>query len=311
MIEHPPANVLLVDDRPENLVALQAVLDPLGQNLVCAESGEAALRALLQHEFAVILLDVQMPGLDGYETARLIKARARTAHVPIIFLTADGSDAGAPLRGYGAGAVDYLVKPFNPVVLRSKVSIFIDLHRLRHEAQEAAHRALHDPLTGLPNRVLFSDRLAQSLRRHRRVPSSLAVLYLDLDGFKPVNDRMGHEHGDALLVAVAQRLQQTLRPGDTVARLGGDEFAVLADPVESSQQVELLAERIVHRIAEPFELAAGTALVSASVGIVVTQGPADPVVLMRHADQAMYHAKAIGGGAWQVFAPDGGGALAA
>ena len=310
MTDPPPANVLLVDDRPENLVALQAVLDPLGQNLVCADSGEAALRALLQQEFAVILLDVQMPGLDGYETARLIKARARTAHVPIIFLTADDSDAGAPLRGYGAGAVDYLVKPFNPVVLRSKVSIFIDLHRLRHEAQEAAHRALHDPLTGLPNRVLFSDRLAQSLRRHRRVPSSLAVLYLDLDGFKPVNDRMGHEHGDALLVAVAQRLQQTLRPGDTVARLGGDEFAVLADPLESGQEAELLAERIVHRIAEPFEQAAGTASVSTSVGIVVTHGPADPVVLMRHADQAMYNAKAVGGGAWHVFAP-AGGALAA
>ncbi len=121
------AKLLLVDDRPENLLALEALLEPLGQELVRAESGEEALRHLLQDEFAAILLDVQMPGLDGFQTAELIKQRERTRHVPIIFLTAISKDAEHIFRGYDAGAVDYLMKPFEPHILRAKVAVFIDL----------------------------------------------------------------------------------------------------------------------------------------------------------------------------------------
>ena len=121
------AKLLLVDDRPENLLALEALLEPLGQELVRARSGEEALRHLLQEEFAAILLDVQMPGLDGFQTAELIKQRERTRHVPIIFLTAISKDAEHVFRGYNAGAVDYLMKPFDPQILRAKVSVFIDL----------------------------------------------------------------------------------------------------------------------------------------------------------------------------------------
>ena len=108
-------NLLLVDDVDENLIALQAILEPLDQNLVLARSGEAALRELLLHDFACILLDVQMPGLDGFETASLIKQRERTRHVPIIFLTAISKDERHVFRGYTAGAVDYIFKPFAPV----------------------------------------------------------------------------------------------------------------------------------------------------------------------------------------------------
>ena len=108
------AKLLLVDDRPENLLALEALLEPLGQELVRAGSGEEALRHLLQEEFAAILLDVQMPGMDGFQTAELIKRRERTRHVPIIFLTAISKDAEHIFRGYEAGAVDYLMKPFEP-----------------------------------------------------------------------------------------------------------------------------------------------------------------------------------------------------
>ncbi len=122
------ANVLLVDDRPENLLALEGILEPLGQNLIYAHSGEDALRQLLRHEIAVILLDVQMPELDGFETAQLIKQRERTSHVPIIFVTAISKDEEQVFRGYSAGAVDYVFKPLNPEVLRSKVSVFIELH---------------------------------------------------------------------------------------------------------------------------------------------------------------------------------------
>lgn len=134
------ANVLLVDDRPENLVALQAVLEPLNLNLVTASSGEEALSNLLKHEFSVILLDVQMPGMDGFETARQIKERAKTKDVPIIFLTAISRDAEHVLEGYSTGAVDYIAKPYEPTALVAKVSVFVELHRknelLKEQAEE-------------------------------------------------------------------------------------------------------------------------------------------------------------------------------
>jgi PAS domain S-box-containing protein len=132
------ANVLLVDDRPENLLALEAILEPLDQNLIYAHSGEDALRQLLRHDVAVILLDVQMPELDGFETATLIKQRDRTSHIPIIFVTAISKDEEQVFRGYSAGAVDYVFKPFNPAVLRSKVSVFIELHEKNAQLREQA-----------------------------------------------------------------------------------------------------------------------------------------------------------------------------
>lgn len=121
------AKALLVDDRKENLVALEAILQGLPVKSVAVESGEAALKQLLVDDFAVILLDAQMPDMDGFETASHIKRRERTRHVPIIFLTAADRDAQLALRGYAAGAVDYLTKPFDPWVLRAKVAVFVDL----------------------------------------------------------------------------------------------------------------------------------------------------------------------------------------
>ncbi|MFL5561833.1 MAG: ATP-binding protein [Gemmatimonadaceae bacterium] len=126
-------NILLVDDRPENLLALEAILEPLGQNLVRAGSGEEALKHLLTRDFAAILLDVQMPGLNGFDTARLIKARERSRHIPIIFLTAISKEEAYVFEGYSVGAVDYMFKPFQPDILRSKVSVFVDLYRKQEQ----------------------------------------------------------------------------------------------------------------------------------------------------------------------------------
>ena len=128
-----PVNILMVDDRPENLLALEAILEPLGQNLVRAGSGEEALKALLTRNFAVILLDVQMPGMNGFDTARLIKARERSRHIPIIFLTAISKEEAYVFEGYSVGAVDYMFKPFQPDILRSKVAVFVDLYRKQEQ----------------------------------------------------------------------------------------------------------------------------------------------------------------------------------
>ena len=134
--------ILMVDDRPENLLALEAILEPLNQRLVRANSGEEALRMLLQHDFAVVLLDVQMPGMNGFETAQLIKSRERTRYIPIIFLTAISKEEDYVFRGYQMGAVDYISKPFQPDILRAKVMVFVDLHlkQKRIAEQEAMLR---------------------------------------------------------------------------------------------------------------------------------------------------------------------------
>ena len=134
------ASILLVDDQEENLLALEAVLEPLGQRLVRATSGEEALGAILKEEFALILLDVQMPNMDGFQTATFIKQRQKTRHIPIIFLTALSKELHHMFRGYSAGAVDYVVKPFDPMILRSKVQVFVDLYRKEYELRASEER---------------------------------------------------------------------------------------------------------------------------------------------------------------------------
>ncbi|MDB4914220.1 MAG: ATP-binding region ATPase domain protein [Gemmatimonadetes bacterium] len=134
-----PVEILLVDDRPENLLALEAILEPLGQTLVRAGSGDEALRKLLTHNVAMILLDVQMPGISGFETARLIKARERTKYIPIIFLSAISKDEEYVFEGYAVGAVDYISKPFQPDILRSKVNVFVDLYQKQRQIVAQQH----------------------------------------------------------------------------------------------------------------------------------------------------------------------------
>ncbi len=155
------AKILLVDDRPENLVALEAVLGALDQTLVRATSGEEALKALLTEDFAVILLDVQMPGLDGFETAAHIKRRERTKDIPIIFLTAVSNGPHHTFRGYAAGAVDYLAKPFDPWILRAKVSVFVELHRknllLKEQSQLLADRLAERDEAGRDGALLVAE----------------------------------------------------------------------------------------------------------------------------------------------------------
>jgi CheY-like chemotaxis protein len=142
------ARILLVDDRAENLVALEAILSPLNQILVPVRSGEQAVQAVLADEYAVVLMDIIMPGMDGFETATQIKRQARGRDVPIIFLTAGAAQPEQAFRGYAAGAVDYLAKPFDPWVLKAKVSVFVDLYLKGSAGHDQAGRSLLDQLAG-------------------------------------------------------------------------------------------------------------------------------------------------------------------
>ena len=163
----PKATILMVDDRVENLVALEAVLQPLGHDLVRALSGDEALRKVLHEDFALILLDVQMPGMNGFEVAQFIKSRARSRHTPIIFLTAISKEEEYVFEGYSAGAVDYLFKPFNPNILRSKVAVFVDLYLKEQQLREQAEQLRQSELRELD--LLHRTRLLESEARYAQV----------------------------------------------------------------------------------------------------------------------------------------------
>ena len=204
------AKILLVDDREENLIALEAILSSLDQDLVRARSGEEALKALLTDEYAVILLDVVMPGMDGFETARDIKRRKKTRDLPIIFLTAVNSDPDYAFRGYAAGAVDFIAKPFDPWVLRAKVSVFVELHNknkqlraqttllreqaalLREQSTLLRARPPEAPEDTVGELLASVMKQAESLGRH--VPPTLHEEFDELD--RRLTDLHRAVHGD-------------------------------------------------------------------------------------------------------------------
>jgi diguanylate cyclase (GGDEF)-like protein/PAS domain S-box-containing protein len=178
-----------------------------------------------------------------------------------------------------------------------------DVTEQRQLEKELKHRAFHDALTGLPNRLLFQDRIARGLARSRRAGMTTGVLFVDLDDFKIVNDTMGHSVGDELLVAAGKRLSAVVRDSDMTARLGGDEFALLVEQVADPAAVEAFADRVVQAFCDPFVLADGSVLATATVGVATTQDSADTDELLRHADLALYAAKAAGKRQWRRYQP--------
>jgi len=308
--------ILIVDDLEQNLIALEALLEDCGAQIQRAFNGNEALSLMLKNEYALVLLDVQMPGMDGFETAELMRLNAKTKYIPIIFITAISKEKQFVFKGYQAGAVDYLSKPIEPMFLQSKVKVFLELWRKRQELAEALsenkilteklkHQAQFDALTGLPNRFLFQDRLERAIFNSDRTQTSGALLFLDLDRFKYVNDTFGHEAGDKLLVQVANRLQISVRKSDTVARLGGDEFTVILQNLQGDLDVEIIAKSIIEVMAETFDLDGNEVKISASIGIALfPKDSANIKELLVNADAAMYHAKAGGRNAFLFYTPE-------
>jgi PAS domain S-box-containing protein len=228
-------SVLLVDDRPENLLALTAVLEPLEVRLVTAGSGEEALRALLAEDFAVVLLDVRMPGMDGYETAAYIRGRERSARTPIIFLTAMSTDMTQVLRGYEAGAVDYVLKPFDPVVLRSKVAVFAELERSRR-GRERADELLRRAWESSPTGVVLVDDAGRVVQIN---PASRALLAQEDGNVGTVIAERFHADDQDGLAALCRRVLVTGDPGSAEFRLAAADgedvpVAVIASAVRDA-----------------------------------------------------------------------------
>ena len=321
--------ILMVDDNPTNLYLLKAMLNHTGIELVRASSGADALRQVLQRDFALILLDVQMPGMDGFETATLIRQRERSSRTPIIFVTAHSPDGAMLLKGYQAGAVDYLFKPIDSTMLRSKVEVFVALYRnaelkAQAAAAEAANRQLeadlrtqaelaeqlahlnqHDLLTGLPNRLALEQCLTEALEAAQSRGHSVAVALINLGGFRNVIDTLGHTAGDALLREAAARLRGVAQKHQLIARLEGDEFVlVLPDLVDAADAVGA-ADSAIRALAAPFVATNREVMVSARIGIAASPHDGrDPASLLNAANIALAHARGEAGGGYHFCTPE-------
>lgn len=418
--------ILVIDDTPANLTLLGLALQD-DYRIQIATSGARGLALALEEPPDLILLDIMMPDMDGYETCRRIKVEPRLSQVPIIFITAL-TDLDAEARGFALGAADYLTKPINVEIARLRIRNLLEREQLRQELQrreaqqrlaasvfahthdsvvitdadnriidvnaaftritgyarqealgktpsllksgrqslefyKAMWQSLHqydhwsgeiwnrhkngevyaaltsisvvrdddnrihhyiglsaditplknheydleriahfDPLTGIPNRVLLADRMAQAIAHTHRANTYMAVCYLDLDGFKPINDQFGHDVGDQLLIEISLRIKNCLRAGDTVARIGGDEFVLLLLDFDNPHECQPVLTRMLNKVAEPALIADHEVAVSASLGFTLyPSDQADADTLMRHADQAMYIAKQSGKNRFHLF----------
>ncbi len=415
--------LLVVDDYPENLSSMRALLQREDWRVITASSGLEALELLLAHEIDLVLLDVRMPGMDGFEVARLMRGSQRTRMTPIIFLSAHAQSSAAVLEGYASGAIDYLFKPFDPNILKPKVQALLeqqrnrralqrlshdlesarafnasvldnaaegilvvgegsvieyanpaisrllnatmaelqgesflsflqkphvptwlgfpmfeayrkgqtwrqhdailrtgrgqqvpvalscaplpaeqkamvvtvlDMSEVRHLHQQLEFQAVTDPLTGLLNRRGFHQAVENTLLRSERNGLSLVLLYLDLDGFKRVNDTLGHDAGDRVLRWVSEQMQACLRSYDILGRMGGDEFTALLE-LEFPEQAAKIAEKLIERVSVCQQVDGLDVMLGASIGIATFPDcGSDLNGLLRAADIAMYEAKRAG-----------------
>ncbi len=348
--------VLIVDDTPHNIQILSEALTQQGYQVRGAVNGSMSLISVKHLQPDVILLDIKMSDMDGYEVCRKLKSDPATESIPVIFVSAL-EDALNKVKAFAVGGVDYITKPFQlPEVMarienqltigrlqsdlqnqnlrlqqevRERIAAEAQVHQLntelearvaqrthqleqeiieREQAQEQLrYRAMHDPLTHLPNRTLMMQRLEGAIARAQKSSRfAFAVLFLDCDRFKIINDSLGHCVGDQFLVAIAHRLQTCLGDTPTLARLGGDEFTVLLEGIEQTSDATAVAHTIQAALNQPFQIDGHEFFITASIGIVHSDwGYLTPVDVLRDADTAMYRAKALGsnGSSYQVFDP--------
>jgi len=442
------SKVLIVDDLEVNRFSLEMILTPLNITIIHADSGECALSQVLNHDFSVILMDVKMPGLNGYQTVQLIHHNKRFKNIPIVMITASDRNNLNLNKAYESGAVDYVTKPIEPIVILNKVRQFVEqdrLHRIAKQAkieaeesksrlqallnsagegvigidlkgvitfanpkacrileiehdsllhsnlqdffvseqneeqpnasispisfsinkdkllniinhgkdasscserwktkkgstfyveftsdvvidkngstiggvvmfqnitqrreneQKLHHLANYDSLTDLANRAYFYDTLEKMITRTLRSKASLAVLFIDLDHFKIVNDQYGHDVGDILLQYISVTLRNCVREGDLIARMGGDEFAIILYDIDDAHGMANVAQKILEKVDETIDIQGTKLSVSVSIGIAYYEGTSMTMEeLLKSADTAMYSAKIQGRNNFQFFSP--------
>ena len=300
------STILCIDDEADLLDEIVAVLEDEGHRVLQASDGVHGLEMILEHDPDLVVCDITMPRMDGYELVTKLRDEHRQhADTPFIFLSAL-ADRHDVLKGMEFGADEYLTKPvdFDMLVARTHASLRQVERMNTQKGEQLAHMAHHDALTGLANRVLLYERLNEALRT-ARCASHFAVLFLDLDRFKTINDSLGHGIGDELLRQVGARLSECVREGDTVARLGGDEFAIIQDCECQPQDADALAQRIRDQFQAEFDVAGHLITVDTSIGIALAPDDGtDPDQLLKNADLALYEAKRKGRSQHKFFEPE-------
>jgi two-component system, cell cycle response regulator len=227
MQENNIPELLIVDDIPKNLQVLAGHLSDEPYELTMATSGEAALKAVKHNKPDLILLDVSMPGLNGYEVCKILKEDDKYSTIPILFLTAH-NEVEDKLKGFEAGAVDYITKPFNQAELKARIKTHLELHYLKEELikknSELTKASITDPLTGISNRRGMIEQMGLELNRIERGSNPGGLLLSDIDNFKLINDNFGHDYGDYVLKEVTQIMRENIRSQDMLARWGWEEF---------------------------------------------------------------------------------------
>ena len=302
-------SILVVDDNPLNAQALYHTFSADYQ-VFMATSGEAALDVCRERQPDLVLLDVMMPGLDGYQTCERLKADLTTRDIPVIFVTGQ-DDSAAEVRGLTAGAVDFIGKPFNPVIVRARARAHLAIKRQSDQLRELAYT---DALTGVSNRRCFDLRVGNEFTRAQRSGTTLAVVMIDVDRFPQYNDHYGHQAGDDCLRLIAAALRGRMRrAGDTLARYGDTQFACIL-PGTSAAGALALAQELERRIRALTIPHAGSdvaAVCTVSLGVAATS----PVVqslqdLLALADAELYRAKMNGHGRTSAHDDDDPGARA-
>lgn len=302
-------DLLLIEDNPADADLIRRALCAQGSTgfeiTHVARLGDAQ-RPLDENDYHVMLLDLSLPGGRGLDTLR--RARAAAPLMPIIVMVGL-DDEELVLKAVQSGAQDYLIKGcFAPRNLTRTVRHAIERQRILIDLGDARERehysATHDVLTGLPNRHLFSELVNQALAHAKRYGRSLAVLFVDIDRFKVINDSLGHSVGDELLQLFVKRLSDCVRLGDSVARHGGDEFTVMQSDVSCPAQVSTVALKVLRAVSEPYVLKDYDLSITASMGIAVyPEGGEDVGALIRNADTAMYRAKEKGRNRYLFYTP--------
>jgi diguanylate cyclase (GGDEF)-like protein len=304
-----PRTLLLVEDNAGDARLLREMLNEHGMlrtTLVHVTSVGEAEAHLADNAVDIILLDLGLPDAQGLQAVGRIRAAA--SGTPLVVLTGldDETLAGQALQ---EGAQDYIIKGQIDTrgllrALRYAVERKSMEEKAREMALQVAHSAEHDFLTGLPNRVLLNDRINFAIALAARHKKKLAVLFMDLDGFKHVNDSLGHSTGDKLLESIAARLVACVRTADTVSRQGGDEFVILLSEIEHAEEAATIANRVLQAVADSHSIGEMDLYVTASVGVsIYPDDGADAETLVKNADTAMYQAKAMGRQTFQFFTP--------
>jgi diguanylate cyclase (GGDEF)-like protein len=280
--------IMIVDDDRSMLITMRTVLENDGYRIAEHDNGATALSACKQELPDLVLMDALMPGMDGFGACKALRELPGGEHLPILIVTAL-EDEHSIDKAFSAGANDFIPKPVNFAVLRQRIARLLDASQAEKHVR---HLAYHDTLTGLPNRRTLIEKLHTMMGEPHDESNMIAVMFMDLDRFKMVNDSLGHDAGDLLLKSVTARIQKLLRSSDLVARLGGDEFTILLDHVKSVEVIAKIANKVCQHLAEPFMLMNQQVYVSTSIGISIYPNDSrDVSTLIKYADTAMFKAK--------------------